>query len=85
MCEALRELMKDEMEAELEKGIAQGMAEGMEKGMAQGITAGMATGSNATFLANVESLARNLNIPIEEACIKLDRTYEEYLKIKNSL
>jgi hypothetical protein len=43
MCEALRELMKDEMEAELEKGRA----------------VGMATGSNATFLANVERYIRD--------------------------
>jgi hypothetical protein len=31
----------------------------MVEGMAQGITAGMATGSNATFLANVERYIRD--------------------------
>jgi hypothetical protein len=68
-----------------ESAMCEALRELMKDEMEAELEKGMTTGSNATFVANVESLARNLNIPIEEACIKLDRTYEEYLKIKNSL
>lgn len=36
------------------------------------------------FLEYVEKVSRNFQIPVEEACRKLEESYERYLEIKNN-
>jgi uncharacterized membrane protein YkoI len=41
--------------------------------------------ADKTFIKNIEILAKNLNVSIEEACEKLNDTYEHYQEIKKKL
>jgi hypothetical protein len=41
--------------------------------------------ADKTFIENIEILAKNLNVSIEEACEKLNDTYEHYQEIKKKL
>lgn len=37
------------------------------------------------FIESVDKIAKNFHIPVQEACKKLDSSYEKYLEIKDRL
>lgn len=66
MCNALREIMREELEEEKEIGKE----------------IGKEMGRKTQLVESVEVLAKKLNICIEEACLMLDVTLEQYQEAK---
>lgn len=42
------------------------------------------TADDKRFIEDIEKVSKNFHISIQEACEKLESSYEKYLKIKNS-
>jgi 2-hydroxy-3-keto-5-methylthiopentenyl-1-phosphate phosphatase len=51
----------------------------------EGLKKGLIEGENKAFVEAVENVAESFHISIEEACEKLKKDYETYLKIKETL
>jgi hypothetical protein len=76
-----------------EEGGSVNMCEGLRKfgeekeneGRREGLKDGLIEGENKAFVEDVENVAESFHISIQEACEKLKRSYETYLKIKETL
>ena len=66
-----------------DKKMAEGLAEGIGKGRAEGKAEGRAEGTEQTFLENIRSIMKNLNISLERALELLNVPKSEYEKYRN--
>lgn len=60
----------------------EGFEEGFDAGKSTGLSEGIITGISTKLVENIESLMKNLNLDLPEACAALDTTVEEYTKAK---
>jgi hypothetical protein len=67
------------------KGGNVNMCEGLVKLEEQAENRGRKNGENRAFVKDAENVAKNLHISIQEACKILGKSYETYLKMKETL